>query len=135
MDTWERSLSLHGSACVVVLCIALAEMRGASACCGDRGSGGKRGGVVSHSGGNGRIAWTRSLIVQTCASVVVQWWDLAVPRRSGVCRRSVEFSLSNSGEVLNSGGSGGMAWWWTLRLPGNADVLVEKGAPALTGRA
>ena len=84
---WEWSLALHGGACVVVLWIALAEMRGASACCGGRGSGGKRGGVVSYSGGSGRMAWTRSLIVQISASVVVLWLDLAVPRGSSVCRR------------------------------------------------
>ena len=132
MDDCGRSLALHGITCDVVLCVALAGMRGASACCGERGSGGKRGGVVLHSGGNGRIAWTLSLMMQVCASVVVLWWDLVVPRRSGVCRRNVG-SLSNSGVVLNSGGSGGMAWWWTQRLPWNAGVLVEKGAAASTG--
>ena len=37
---WIWSLMLHGSACVVVLWIALAETGGASACCGGSGSGG-----------------------------------------------------------------------------------------------
>ena len=121
---WIWSLALHGSACVVVLWIALAEKRGASACCGGRGTGGEGGGDVSYSGGSGKIAWTWSLMLQESASVVVLWRALAVPRGASVCRRSEESGLGSGGVMLNSGGSGRMVWSWTLRLPGSADVLV-----------